>query len=284
MPDSNGAGVSGTSARQQLAAGESFGSCSRRIDVGGIVVRDTRLAPSARLPRHAHAAPYICIVLSGHYAEHARDESRCAAGSVLAHLAGREHANRIGNDGARCVNVELDEALLHHGPLDVLAPFLRQEHHVRLPRTLVPLRRLADALTEHDDLAPLQVHAAIFDLLCIVARASTRNASALRVKVLDRVVDWLEADLAKPPKIEALAALAGLHPHHLMRAFRQQRGETVGGYVRRRRLELADAAMRTGELPLAEIALRAGFCDQSHFTRAYRGHFGLTPGSRRRAP
>jgi AraC family transcriptional regulator len=128
------------------------------------------------------------------------------------------------------------------------------------------------------------VHAAIFELLCTVARASTRNASAPRVKVLDRVVDRLEADLAKPPKVDAPAALAGLHPHHLLRAFRQQRGETIGGYVRRRRLELADADMRTGELPLAEIALRAGFCDQSHFTRAYRGHFGLTPGLRRRAP
>lgn len=283
MPDSNGAGVSGTSATQQLAAGDSFGSCLRRIDVGGMVIRDTRLAPSATLPRHAHAASYICIVFAGHYTEKARDESCCAAGSVLTHLAGRVHANKIGNEGARCVNVELDEALLHHGPLDVLAPFLRHEHHVRLPSTLVPLRRLAEALTENDDLAPLQVHAAIVDLLCTVARASTRNTSALRVRLLDRVVDRLEVDLAKPPKIEALAALSGLHPHHLMRAFRQQRGETVGGYVRRRRLELADAELRIGELPLAEIALRAGFCDQSHFTRAYRGHFGLTPGLRRRA-
>jgi AraC family transcriptional regulator len=269
---------------RQLAASESFGSCLRWIDVGGLVVRDTQLAPSATLPRHAHAAPYICIVLAGHYAEHAGEELHCATGSVLTHPTGHAHANRIGDEGARCVNVEFDDAPLHHGPLQVLAPLLRRQCHVRLPSTLAPLRRLADALAERDDLAPLQVHAAALDLLCTVARASTCDASVLRERVLDRVVDCLEAALAEPPKIEALAALAGLHPHHLMRAFRQQRGETVGGYVRRRRLELADADLRAGELPLAEIALRAGFWDQSHFTRAYRRHFGLTPGMRRRAP
>jgi AraC-like DNA-binding protein len=35
---------------------------------------------------------------------------------------------------------------------------------------------------------------------------------------------------------------------------------------------------------LAEIALQSGFADQSHFTRVFKKHFGLTPGvSRRRA-
>jgi AraC family transcriptional regulator len=267
---------------RQLAPSESFGRCMRRIDAGGMVVRDTRLAPSARLPRHAHLAPYVCIVLAGHYAEHARDESRCVTGSVLTHPAGHVHANRIGDEGARCVNVEFDEALLHWGPLRVLATFLRHERHVRLPSTLVALRHLANALAEHDELAPLQVHAAALDLLCTVARTSTRDTSSLRRGVIDRVVDCLEADLAEAPKIDALAALAGLHPHHLMRVFRQQRGETVGGYVRRRRLELADADLLAGKLQLAEIALRAGFCDQSHFTRAYRRQFGWTPGHRRR--
>jgi AraC family transcriptional regulator len=276
--------VPSDAAMRPLAPRESYGRCLRRIDAAGLVVRDTRLAPSARLPRHAHFAPYICIVLAGNYSEHARDDLHCATGSVVTHPAGHVHANRIGDEGARCVNVEFDESLLYSSPLHVLSTFLRHERHVRLPPTLIPLHRLAAALAEHDDLAPLQIHAAAVDLLCAVARVSTRHASSLRRGVLDRVVDCLEADLAKPPRIEVLAALAGLHPHHLMRVFRQQRGETVGGYVRRRRLELADAELRAGELQLAEIALRAGFCDQSHFTRAYRRQFGLTPGHRRRLP
>jgi AraC family transcriptional regulator len=43
------------------------------------------------------------------------------------------------------------------------------------------------------------------------------------------------------------------------------------------RLEWA-AARLSEERSLAQIALEAGFADQSHFTRAFRRHFGVTPG------
>ena len=269
---------------QLLAANESFGHCQRRVDACGTVVRDTRLAASADVPRHAHAATYACVVLEGRYTEQGEREAvDCAAGSLLTHAAGHAHANRIGDGGARCVNIELDDALLRDGPLCALVPFLQADRHLALPPTAAPLRRLAEALAEDDDLAPLQVHAAALDLLCAAARATPPDAGLRRAAVLDRVVDCLEADLAAPPAMDVLARVAGLHPHHLMRAFRQQRGETLGGYVRRRRLEIADAQLRRGELPIVDIALGAGFCDQSHFTRAYRRQFGITPGLRRRA-
>ena len=268
---------------QVLAANESFGHCLRRVDACGTVVRDTRLAPSTGVPRHAHAQAYACVVLEGRYTEQdGRDAHDCAAGSLLTHAAGHAHANRIGGEGARCVNIEFDEDAWGDGPSRALLGFLRDDRHVRLPSSLVPLRRLAQALAEDDDLAPLQVHAAALDLLCAAARATPPDAGLRRAAVLDRVVDCLEADLAAPPGIDALARVAGLHPHHLMRAFRQQHGETIGGYVRRRRLEIADAQLRRGELPIVDIALGAGFCDQSHFTRAYRRQFGVTPGLRRR--
>ena len=268
-----------------LAPSQSFGQCLRRVEACGTIVRDTRLSPSVDVPAHAHAASYACLVLDGRYTERgdgAQGEQDCAAGSLLTHAAGHVHANRVGHAGARCVNIELDEALLRDGPLRALVPFLQGDRHVRLPASLAPLRRLADALAEDDDLAPLQVHAAALDLLCAAARAARPEAAVRRGAVLDRVVECLESDLAAPPSMATLARVAGLHPHHLMRAFRQQRGETIGGYVRRRRLEIADAELRRPDLPLAEIALRAGFCDQAHFTRAYRRQFGVTPGLRRR--
>jgi AraC family transcriptional regulator len=268
---------------QVLAANESFGHCLRRVDACGTVVRDTRLAPSSGVPRHAHAQAYACVVLEGRYTEQdGREERDCGVGSLLVHAAGRAHANRIGGDGARCVNIEFDEDAWGEGVARALLGFLREDRHVRLPSTLLPLRRLAQALAEDDDLAPLQVHAAALDLLCAAARATPPDARVRRSAVLDRVVDRLESDLGAPPALDNLARLAGLHPHHLMRAFRQQRGETIAGYVRRRRLEIADAELRHGELPLVEIALRAGFCDQPHFTRAFRRQFGVTPGLRRR--
>ena len=58
----------------KLSRQQSFGACSRQLEMAGTVVRDTRLAPSVELPRHLHLEPYLCIVLDGNYSERARHE------------------------------------------------------------------------------------------------------------------------------------------------------------------------------------------------------------------
>src|SRR5437667_238344 len=69
----------------------------------------------------------------------------------------------------------------------------------------------------------------------------------------------------------------GVHPAHLARAFRARYGETLGEYVRRLRLEWAAGEMIATDKPLTFLAVEAGFCDQSHFTRAFKRQFGITP-------
>lgn len=56
-------------------------------------------------------------------------------------------------------------------------------------------------------------------------------------------------------------------------------GESIMGYVRRRRLEQAREALLSGhgEVSVSEVAQRWHFADSSHFIRAFRVHFGLTP-------
>jgi AraC family transcriptional regulator len=57
---------------------------------------------------------------------------------------------------------------------------------------------------------------------------------------------------------------------------------SVGEYVRRERLDWAVAQLTTTDTPVATVAAEAGFADQSHFTRAFKRHTGLTPGRYRR--
>ena len=67
-----------------------------------------------------------------------------------------------------------------------------------------------------------------------------------------------------------------------MRAFRARFGVSVGTYVRRERIRWASRALRNTDAPIAEIALQAGFADQSHFTRTFVRHMGVSPGRYRR--
>jgi AraC family transcriptional regulator len=260
----------------KLGRHESFGDCVRRIGLAGTVIRDTRLPASVELPRHQHTAAYLCIVLAGSYAEHARREIVCGPGSIVNHPSGHVHANRTGPAGARCVNVELDESLLAEGPLAELAGSERQIQMIASHRALA---RLRDALALADSTAGLAAYAAVLDVVCAGIQAPTATG---RARWLQQVVDYLEADLAYTPTLDELAQLARVHANHLIRTFKQMHGESVGAYLRRRRLETADRELCCGDRSLASIAAVAGFCDQAHFTRAYGRHFGITPGQRRK--
>jgi AraC-like DNA-binding protein len=48
-------------------------------------------------------------------------------------------------------------------------------------------------------------------------------------------------------------------------------------YLRKLRLRLASRELVYTEARMAEVALRCGFADQSHFTREFRRHYGVTP-------
>jgi transcriptional regulator GlxA family with amidase domain len=50
-----------------------------------------------------------------------------------------------------------------------------------------------------------------------------------------------------------------------------------------RRLEFACGEVCFSEAPLSDVALAAGFCDQSHFSRAFKRHTGFSPAEYRAA-
>ena len=74
-----------------------------------------------------------------------------------------------------------------------------------------------------------------------------------------------------------VAAVGGVHPAHLAREFRRHHHTSVASYVRCLRLTWAQGRLASSGDSIASVALEAGFADQSHFTRAFRRHSGLTP-------
>jgi AraC family transcriptional regulator len=95
---------------------------------------------------------------------------------------------------------------------------------------------------------------------------------------LTRITGHLDAGLST----EDLAQVANLSAFHFHRIFRAITGETVGGLVRRLRLERAGRALRRGE-PLIKVALGAHYGSPEAFGRSFRDAFGLTPTAYRRA-
>ena len=97
-------------------------------------------------------------------------------------------------------------------------------------------------------------------------------------RVLAHICAHLDAEL----DTQELARIAHLSPFHFHRVFRAMTGETIGGLVRRLRLERASQALRRGA-PLIEIALDAGYGSPEAFSRAFREAFAMTPTAYRAA-
>jgi AraC family transcriptional regulator len=95
--------------------------------------------------------------------------------------------------------------------------------------------------------------------------------------------ELLHERFRETPSVTEIAASVGVHPSHLARSFRAYYRESLGECVRRLRLEWAASRLVRADVPLATLANEAGFVDQSHFTRAFKRRFGLTPARYRAA-
>jgi AraC family transcriptional regulator len=77
--------------------------------------------------------------------------------------------------------------------------------------------------------------------------------------------------------IAELAALCQLSRRHLIRAFRAETGETIGGFVQRLTTERAKSLLRGSEKPVAAIAAELGFATAAAFSAAFHRATGQSP-------
>lgn len=98
-----------------------------------------------------------------------------------------------------------------------------------------------------------------------------------------KIMAYCSEHLTEELSIDALAEHFYLSRYYLMHLFRQETGLTVHGYVRAKRLYLANSLIGEGA-GATEACYASGFRDYSAFARAYRQQFGSSPGLHRTEP
>lgn len=87
----------------------------------------------------------------------------------------------------------------------------------------------------------------------------------------------IEAELAGPLTVPGVARAAGVSHNHLTRLFRAATGDTVVGYIRRRRLDRAHHLLRASTLSIPAVAASVGIPDLQAFNKACRRELGGSP-------
>ncbi|MRS15461.1 RamA family antibiotic efflux transcriptional regulator [Enterobacteriaceae bacterium RIT691] len=104
----------------------------------------------------------------------------------------------------------------------------------------------------------------------------------ISAKVINTIVEWIDDNLHQPLRIDDIARHAGYSKWHLQRLFLQQKGESLGRYIRERKLKLAAKDLRDTDQKVYDICLKYGFDSQQTFTRVFTRTFKQPPGAWRK--
>ncbi len=126
-----------------------------------------------------------------------------------------------------------------------------------------------------DRVAVLALHTEMAMDYAAKMRRLSREASGSRIVAACR--EHVYAHIRERLTVADIAAALGVSEGYLSRLFKQEKGVSVSGYIREKKVDLARNMLTFGEDSIAEIAAQLGFSSQSHFIRQFREHTGLTP-------
>lgn len=115
----------------------------------------------------------------------------------------------------------------------------------------------------------------LFNRLKVVTPKSVEGGLSLRQ--IMQVRDYADAHLADKISLQQLAGLCDLSRYQFLRRFEQSMGLTPHNWLIQLRLERACLLLRLPKQSLTQVAASVGFYDQSHFIRAFRKWYGITP-------
>ena len=266
---------------ERLPQGHWHGHVMRSLEVSGFILTEATHAAKSKLPRHAHDNSYFCYVLQGAYAEkYGSQEVICESSTVTFRASGDVHEDVMFDVNTRVFQLEMTPRWIER----------LREDSLTISRSPDPFRGALARLSARiywefhrtDGAASLAIEGIALEILAEAARRpSIRTRTTPRWLVDTR--DLITEHFAEKLTLMHLAEQVGVHPVHLATAFKQRYRVTVGEFVRKLRIDHACIELKKRDLPLAAIALKAGFADQSHFSRVFRSHIGMSPAKYRRS-
>jgi AraC-like DNA-binding protein len=94
---------------------------------------------------------------------------------------------------------------------------------------------------------------------------------------LRRARDHLDRHFAEPFDLDHLAALAGLSRFHFLRSFAMTYNTTPAAYLAGRRIERAQALLRSANLTVTEVCHLVGYSSLGSFSARFREIVGESP-------
>jgi AraC family transcriptional regulator len=182
---------------------------------------------------------------------------------------------------AALLSQKLDEVGVAGDPLEACYAQLPDS-----PQALVLLEQIWTAMEHGGPANDLLVDGCLINLVAHMMKLGQHNAIWERPQSanvrLDRVLDYIEAHLSEPIRMDDLAAVSFLSTIQFSRSFKRQMRQSPHQYVTLRRVSRAKQLLVFTRLSTTEIAFMTGFGSSSHFSSVFSKFAGIGPTDYRR--
>ena len=116
----------------------------------------------------------------------------------------------------------------------------------------------------------------------LAAARGDADGSESQKNLILRVKKYVNDNIEEDMRRSDVAEFVHLNEDYLTRVFRRETGLSLKEYMIREKMLAARSMIRTTNLPISFVAARFGYCNYSHFSKAYKKEFGLAPAEERK--
>ncbi|MEH7223665.1 AraC family transcriptional regulator [Bacillus sp. JJ1566] len=106
---------------------------------------------------------------------------------------------------------------------------------------------------------------------------SIRLKTLEKATITEKAEHFIRMNFSEDISIEEISRKLHVHPSHLMRAFKKEKGLTISQFRNLIRLKEAKDLLTNSNLSLIEITFLVGFNNQQYFSRVFKEEEGVTP-------
>ena len=115
----------------------------------------------------------------------------------------------------------------------------------------------------------------------IIAGGNSNKKSVLQpgeVEKIKNIKGYLLKCMDTPPSLTELSRISGINDFKLKAGFKEVFGTTIYGFIHEEKMAKAKMMLETGDRSVSEVAWDVGYTNVSHFIKAFKKHYRVTPG------
>ena len=154
-------------------------------------------------------------------------------------------------------------------------------YRASLPDYREQVKEEALYITEHPEESQLHLvgHLYLFfdSLIRSNRQVNTYSGSSLRDYYVHEAISFIERNYQNDISVEDIAKSVGLNRSYFGKIFKEREGQSPQAFLLSYRMAKAADILQTTDLSVAETGVSVGYQNQLHFSRAFKGVYGIPP-------